>query len=254
MNISQYLINYKEIQQNLMRFLDDEENIEENFENIIQSIKNKQILNEKNELKSILYLISNIANNHKRSTLFNNKIEKVIKYCQQPISNLLSNKEIFDIFSENKRILLYLIKEKIIKIDKAIFSEMTSEKYNEANYSEYFSPELSIFDDSDKIKDSSKKIQQQFEMKRENGENDHIVCQLIRQDSIKEFQEFIVQNRIHLDSKIEKSVFETNSFLNENNPTLIEYAAFFGSYEIFKYLIKNEVKLSKSIWNSWKQC
>lgn len=31
-------------------------------------------------------------------------------------------------------------------------------------------------------------------------------------------------------------------------PSLIEYAAFFGSIKVFNYLYKNEVKIYQSIW------
>ena len=34
----------------------------------------------------------------------------------------------------------------------------------------------------------------------------------------------------------------------ENKPTFIEYASFFGSIQIFKYLILNNVDLISSVW------
>ena len=44
------------------------------------------------------------------------------------------------------------------------------------------------------------------------------------------------------------SIFETNSFLLEREETsLIEYAAFFGSIQIVKYLDLNGVDLSDSL-------
>lgn len=48
--------------------------------------------------------------------------------------------------------------------------------------------------------------------------------------------------------KIETSIYETNSFLTDKKPTLIEYAAFFGSIKIFKYLYLNKVNLTASLW------
>lgn len=53
---------------------------------------------------------------------------------------------------------------------------------------------------------------------------------------------------IYLSSKksscIKKSIYETNYLLSiQQNVSLIEYAAFFGSVQIFKYLVLNKVKI-----------
>lgn len=53
-----------------------------------------------------------------------------------------------------------------------------------------------------------------------------------------------VKTNLSLHLKIKKSVFESNSFLLDIEPTLIEYAAFFGSIQIFRYLRYNDVALS----------
>lgn len=47
---------------------------------------------------------------------------------------------------------------------------------------------------------------------------------------------YITHNNINLSSHIPPSIFETNSFLIGISPQLIEYAAFYGSIEIFNYL------------------
>ena len=78
------------------------------------------------------------------------------------------------------------------------------------------------------------------------------------------------RHNYYLDSKIEQSIYETNSFLLKNsieNPekqmykylnhkrlkikneiSLIEYAAFYGSIQIFQYLRMNNASLNKSLW------
>ena len=54
---------------------------------------------------------------------------------------------------------------------------------------------------------------------------------------------------ISLNSTIKPSIFETNSiFLNASDISLIEYSAFFGSIQIFQYLILNNVELKSSTW------
>ena len=85
-------------------------------------------------------------------------------------------------------------------------------------------------------------------MKRNLGENDSYICTLIRQDLVEEFISYINRFNISLTIKINVSLFETNQFLIENEPTLIEYAAFFGSIQIFQYMQFNNVELTPSLW------
>ncbi|KAK8871386.1 hypothetical protein M9Y10_007111 [Tritrichomonas musculus] len=89
-----------------------------------------------------------------------------------------------------------------------------------------------------------------FDQKRKIGENEDYICHLIRNDSIVEFITYINQINISLnDQKIKFSIFETNCFLTKFDEfSLIEYAAFFGSIQIFKYLHINGVELSSSLW------
>lgn len=81
----------------------------------------------------------------------------------------------------------------------------------------------------------------------------------------KQFQEillkYIDENKIKLKSdyfldlkaptKIEESIYETNSYLLQKHYTLdfIEYACFFGSVKIFKYLYMNNIKLHGMLWS-----
>ena len=56
---------------------------------------------------------------------------------------------------------------------------------------------------------------------------------------------------ISLDSEIQLSKYETNSFLlkpEQESLSLIQYAAFFGSMQIFQYLQINGAQLKSSIW------
>lgn len=97
---------------------------------------------------------------------------------------------------------------------------------------------------SEKIPGSLEKI----DYLRKIGENESYICELIRNDSSEEFISYMNQSNTSLSITIKPSIFETNSFLNKNHPTLIEYAAFFGSLQIFHYLRFNQIELPKSLW------
>ena len=74
------------------------------------------------------------------------------------------------------------------------------------------------------------------------------ISKLIREDLIEEFDEHITKANLSLNIKIAESIFETHPLLVEKQATLIEYAAFFGSIQIFNYLRMNNVKLTPSLW------
>lgn len=68
------------------------------------------------------------------------------------------------------------------------------------------------------------------------------IAQSIRSDDLDTFQSIISHANVSLLSKIKWSLFESMHFRNrENMPTLIEYAAYFGSLNIFKFLVLNQV-------------
>ncbi|KAK8880530.1 hypothetical protein M9Y10_003209 [Tritrichomonas musculus] len=137
-------------------------------------------------------------------------------------------------------------------MDESVSSFMlTKEK---TNFHKFFYPEIKEFikegdqeriqsEISSEIEDISK-----FKKNRRKGENDSHICTLIRNDSIKEFSIYVQQMDLPLTSPVPFSIYETNSFLIKNHPTLIEYAAFYGSFKIFSYLLFKKAGVSSSIW------
>lgn len=72
---------------------------------------------------------------------------------------------------------------------------------------------------------------------RAKGENPDAVALSIRHDDIERLQQLLYQTNTPVDKKIEHSIFERFIFINDDySPSLIEYAAFFGSIECFKFL------------------
>ena len=96
----------------------------------------------------------------------------------------------------------------------------------------------------------NKEISEEFYDKRKEGESDSYLCELIRNNQVKEFGVYVNRNNISLESYIIKSIFETNQFLIDNESiNLIEYASFYGSNDIIRYMHFNgEVELTSSMW------
>ena len=284
MNIHDYIFLKQKLQNFILTYIDNDEDSETNYEDLNDYILNNQITTNRKDLYELLKLLSVIINYHHRYHEFSNKISRIFEHLKNDIKQMFSNIEIFNIFKDNLLILPFLFETQIIIFDYHIFHCIIQEVLNENDLFlyNYFSPEIKPFiptlieqltkkekeprlikfdDSNDKdefdsnqliqtiIESNSNEISTEFYEKRKKGENDSYIAELIRQDLIYDFIVYINQTNISLSNYIERSIFETNSFLIKNQKvTLIEYAAFFGSIQIFKYLILNKVEINPSLW------
>ena len=246
MSLECYLHQIKKFYDFIIQYIEDEKNNDEEID-----------LNDFNQIqiKDILFLLSKIAKNHHRNRFFFTKIEKIILFWRDKIIQNVSNDDLFNIFKNNKRMILFLINNQFICINETIINYMKKKDKN-FYYLHYFYPEIeSLIDDEEKkkIKEEILSIDENifnyFDEKRKQGENDSYLCDLIRSDNIVDFVSYVSRKNYSLESTIKLSMFETNSILIKNETSLIEYASFFGSIQIFKFLILNNVKLESSLWN-----
>ena len=98
------------------------------------------------------------------------------------------------------------------------------------------------------IEKIKKEIPDNFFELRKKGENESFLCELIREDDIKNFIVHVNKNSISLNAKIHFSTYETNLFLFRDDIELIEYAAFFGSNQILSFCKSEGVELKSSLW------
>ena len=89
MELQSYIDKMKNIQKNLLEFIDSEENIEENFQNLTKIFHDENILKSKHKIKTILYILLNIANNHHRTPNFFSKIEKILIFMKDSIKQTI---------------------------------------------------------------------------------------------------------------------------------------------------------------------
>ena len=190
-------------------------------------------------MAQFLSILKSISDNHHRDADFNANIKKILKHFQDQIKQTLSNEKIFRIFESNKLIVLFLLKNGIIDFTETIYKELINNiEANGNRYCHFFYPELEKLKGAKAMKSIKDEILSidptafdNFESKRQEGENDSYICLLIRNDSVEEFIAFVQRQNISVCSEIRQSIFETNSFLIENkNTSLIEYSAFFGSF------------------------
>ncbi|KAK8843295.1 hypothetical protein M9Y10_025150 [Tritrichomonas musculus] len=227
------------------------------FYSLTKIIKNQQIEKDREEMQEFLQIIKSIIDNHHRDNNFLPKLEKIFQYYKNQIKQTLSNIEIYHIFESNKKVLLYLLQNNIVTITDSIYSEMINKVESNGNrYCYFFYPEIENFVGEEKMKDVKNELLSKdpnffdnYQYKRKEGENDTYICSLIRKDSVEEFISYVTRMNLVLSSKIEPSIYETHSFLIENNKTtLFEYSAFFGSIQICQYLQMSNVKPKPSLW------
>ena len=101
----------QEMQQILLNYIDDEDNIEEYYQNLCFYIKEKHFVEDKSELKIFLNLLTRNSNYHFRKSDFFNKIVKIILDFKEDILEQMTNSVIFNIYQSNKRILLFLFEK-----------------------------------------------------------------------------------------------------------------------------------------------
>ncbi|KAK8840556.1 hypothetical protein M9Y10_030765 [Tritrichomonas musculus] len=248
MEIKKLVDEKKDIYEYLMIFVEITNFEKFDFNDLIKFIS--KYLKTQEEFNQFLLLILHIFNNHHRQPNFLNKIFQILRSLSKEIKQLLSNQEIFDIFKSNKLILLFLFENQIISFDEYILNYITfSLEAKRANLIQFFLPEIKKIKEKYENDIKYKLDYDNFEENRHIGENESYICQLIRDDSVEEFITYTQKTNFSLsNTKIKQSIFESNSFLNENTPTLIEYAAFFGSVQIFQYLRLNGAEITESLW------
>ena len=247
----------KEIYDIFLEFIDcenDDDDENEKFNNFINLLNKRKILENYDEIFEFLILINKISKYHNRHLNFISRIEQTITYFEEIIKQNFTNFQIFNIFRHNMRILLFLFDKKIITVDQDILRIFQIGAQNYKTYRFYFydkiKDQISIQDKKNiegrLLKDPN--IFNTFKEKVQKGENDSYICSLIREDSIEEFVSHISRLNISINSKIKPSIFETNYFLLTHTPSLIEYAAFHGSIQIFQNLRLNGADLNPSLW------
>ena len=234
------------IQEIFLQYLDKEEN-DDNFLTIsgYHFFDNLNSEEKRYKLKEIIHLIFYISNNHHRTPSFISKIEKILLFFKEDIKQTFTNDEIFKCFYQNMRIILFLFEEKIIEMTPTIFDSIFY-----SDMADFFVYEITAFIKGNEIEipEENQKDYETFIAKRKIGENDDAICDMIRRDSIDDFVSYSNKTNLSLSMQIKHSIFETNSFLISKEPTLIEYAAFFGSMQIINYLVLNGVELKPSLW------
>lgn len=254
MMIQEYLAPFKEFQRLLINFIDSFGIQNEEYENLINFYINQNFQNDKDELREICTMISKITKNYHRVSDYFEKTEQIILFLAKDIQSTFTNLEIYDIFRNNRQIILILLSKEMIKIDEAISHKIyIKEGTLYTSYRQFFYPEIKPFlteEDCSKIEsqllNQNSDIFTNFDEKRRRGENDNEIFTLIRNDSITEFISYLNKTETPPEKIFKNSIFETNSYLvRQSDVQFSTYSVYFGSLKILTYLLEKQVKLTK---------
>lgn len=251
MDISDYLARMKAFYSSFIKYVENETKEPENFRDFISFVNNNQYGRNSDELRSLLHIINKVSNHHSQRGFLKNQVQKLLIHFTDQIKQTFTNIDIFNIFKNNKSILLFLFENELIQSDEEIVFQLLS-KFG-AEDSNFFYPEIKPFQtqNSGKYKLRFLKCDEiddpDFYQKRQEGENGSIVCQLIRKGSLDEFKKYFYEQKMKSFDLIPHSIFETNLYLSNAETSLLEYSAFCGSMEIFQFLLEDDI-LDPSLW------
>ena len=287
MSFQEYFSINNEIHDSILNFIDHSyENDEELFHSLLLILDEKNVRTNRDDLRNLLSFLSNIYQNHHRGHFFFDRIKKILDHLKEDIIQNFSNDEIFNIVIDSHQILLFLFENQTITFDISIFNYFQKNDFSESFLFFFYKEIMSFFNENIKQADlldmsdnllfgnqvtfkarfndlrgcenqsPGLKINNQYhhelgnyDEKRHIGENESFICLLIRNDSIDEFISFVNSTNVKLNRPIERSKYETNPFLASKTPiSIINYAAFFGSIQIFKFLLKSNIRIDKDVW------
>ena len=146
--IKAYFERKSEVYEEVLDFLQSDEDIIIKFDNLCKLFSDQKVGNEPEELNHFLLMLLSISNNNHRKHGFFKKIEHILVFFKSDIKRTYSNFDLFKMFLSNKRILLFLFENDFIKFEE----EFVKYFYDLPHYCHFFYPEIHEFISDEKSK------------------------------------------------------------------------------------------------------
>ncbi|OHT06850.1 hypothetical protein TRFO_25020 [Tritrichomonas foetus] len=245
MDLRNILAQYKDRAENISKiqniiFSCNVDNFEESKEAILQS---PDLLSR----EPFRHVLASLGVAFNTRPLDSDLIIKLILAVSTKAKEFFNQSELYNIFCVDLSnfFLFQLISNDIISFESLLYIP-----HNESDdFLVYFAPEFMTHQRiryENEIKQLMTIDLEEHIVLRAQGVNDSRIAQCIRQDIIDEFVDIVSRTNLPLDSKIPYSLYERCIYISDS-PSIIEYAAFFGAVDIFKYLITNKVRPSSNL-------
>ena len=193
MEIEKEIDKRKELQSLILNFIDKDDG---DFQSLTKFINDNNISKTKIDLQDLLHLLAKIADNHYRGVNFFSKIIKIINFLLPDVRTFYKDQEIYQMFSQNKILILNLIQNNSIILDKQIVNGFRFNLYsiNSQTHTKVLSPYYCLYlylyyksvNDTQNLKQLEELIKSIINMDIDQimqlcqkGENEHHICQLI---------------------------------------------------------------------------
>lgn len=201
---------------------------------IIEFIEKEHFLTNDDSISDLLDSLALLFNANR---LASDDLTLILVQFQDQIKSYFDKRSILNLypFETFKYFILHFSDLKLVQLEP--------NKMIEAH--QYFSPEMGFIFHRKTTDDFSN--EEEFYKFRREGKNQRQICNIIRNDDITSLQNLLSTTTINLNDTITPSLFERFEIINQKDATFIEYAAFFGSIKIFKFLIMNKVIIPSNL-------
>ncbi|KAK8889561.1 hypothetical protein M9Y10_034311 [Tritrichomonas musculus] len=160
---------------------------------------------------------------------------QILQFISSKIKPLFDSHEISSLF-ENKSALLVFLQAKLITANSII------QKFDNRQFDiNFFFPDIETAKKPKNIKTM------QNDEYRFYGHNEDNIAKIIRNDDVHSLNKALKLDELLLNSTIHTSRYETFDFVKSfgKKPSLIEYSAFFGRVNVFRYLLERGAVVSE---------
>ena len=126
MEIEILLLKMKTAYHSIIEFIETTETTK--IDSLIKVFEEQEIIQNKEEKIVVLHILSKIVDNHCRMPDFINKLEQIFQYLIRTIQISISDFDFYQIYRNNKRVLLLLLEKKFILPDQKIISNIKQKK------------------------------------------------------------------------------------------------------------------------------
>ncbi|OHT05692.1 hypothetical protein TRFO_05836 [Tritrichomonas foetus] len=219
------------------------------FDKFFQIFTDNNIVSNYEIYLAVLSILNRIAFLSASDLTIYEKIESILLRLKNDfqLTSVFHQRTLFDTFYSSAEIILFFYEQNIIDLlyiyqDNVFFKGLFffPELYkNYHNYRKYIN--------ANKLENQMKEFKSNiddFEHIRRTGLSNVKLYRLIQEDKLNEFIDFVNLENIDLSAKVNFSIFDQH-FIRNEEMTLIDYAMYFNSINIFKYLFIQKVSISE---------
>ena len=140
MELTCYLEQKSKLYDFILDYLESENDIDDSL--LTENLKKNPIHSDFFEFKVFLHILVKISENHHWNATIDKRMKSILIFFSKNIIHCFTNFEIVTIFKNCKKILLFLLKKQIAKIDESTIDIFINLVCKDRYYCHFFYPEI----------------------------------------------------------------------------------------------------------------